>query len=229
MLFLVVDDDDYAAIVTETLRRDSHEVVIAGSSTSAIQFAQRRLPDMAIIDVMLPDGSGLEVGKELRSLRGNLPIIYLSGLNGVTDICAGFDAGADDYIVKPFHPSEFIRRVRAVAKRANGKASTASDAKPSEAQPNGLEMERATKSVFFHGRDAQCSPIEFDILQHLVDYPGEVLTHEFLNEQVWGYSSMDSGTLLKGHVSALRRKFRVLGQPNLIRTVRGVGYALNLS
>lgn len=229
MLVLVAEADvDYAEIVAESLRRDSHRVVIAGSASGARRFVERGFPDMAIVSAELPDGSGLDIVRELREESAGLPIIMLSAHDRCDDIVAGFESGADDYIGKPFHPREFVARVRAVIRRAGVRPSSASA--PAEQRGiggEGLEFDHDNSAVYLDGVNLNCTRLEFDILKELAAVPGQVLSHAFLNERIWEYSNMQDGTLLKGHISALRRKLKQAGSSGtMIRTVHGVGYSL---
>ena len=230
MLILVAEDDeDYAEIIAETLRRDSHEVVIAGSVDGALRFAKQGGPDLAVLDIMLPDGSGLEVGRTLRDERPELPIIFLSSLDRTADVVAGFGAGADDYVTKPFHPSEFLARVRAVQRRSATPAATEEPQhSPSKIRARGLEFDEENQSAYLNGTNLNCTRLEFDILREMAAVPGQVLSHSFLNDRIWNYPNMKDGTLLKGHISSIRRKLRKAGgEEEMIRTVHGVGYAFN--
>ena len=231
MLILVAEDDeDYAEIIAETLRRDSHEVVIAGSVDGALRFAKQGQPDLAVLDILLPDGSGLDVGRTLREERPDLPIVFLSSLDRTSDIVAGFGAGADDYVTKPFHPSEFLARVRAVERRYQSSVSDEPRRAPVKIQAAGLEFDDDNQSAYLDGTNLNCTRLEFEILREMASVPGQVLSHAFLNERIWSYPNMKDGTLLKGHISSIRRKLRKAGgDEEMIRTVHGVGYAFNPS
>ena len=228
MLVLVAEADvDYAEIVAESLRRDSHRVVIAGSASGARHFVERGFPDMAIVSAELPDGSGLDIVRELREESVDLPIIMLSAHDRCDDIVAGFESGADDYIAKPFHPREFVARVRAVIRRAGSRASSVPVPEQRNLGGEGLEFDHDNSAVYLDGVNLNCTRLEFDILKELAAVPGQVLSHAFLNERIWDYSNMHDGTLLKGHISALRRKMKQAGAATtMIRTVHGVGYSL---
>ena len=229
MLILVAEDDeDYAEIIAETLRRDSHEVVIAGSVDGALRFAKQGKPDLAVLDVMLPDGSGLDVGRTMRDDRPDLPIIFLSSLDRTSDVIAGFSAGADDYVTKPFHPSEFLARVRAVQRRYWNPRAEEPKHSPSKIRARGLEFDEENQSAYLNGKNLNCTRLEFEILREMATVPGQVLSHTFLNDRIWSYPNMRDGTLLKGHISSIRRKLRKAGgDEEMIRTVHGVGYAFN--
>jgi DNA-binding response OmpR family regulator len=227
MRIIVVEDDaDYAEIIADSLRFDAHEVVVAEGAESALRLATRTEPDLAIVDVMLPDGSGLDVAQTLTSEEPAVPVIMLSSLDRSQDVVAGFAHGADDYIRKPFHPSELIARVRAAARRkALGTSGAGSGMR--QIQGRGLELDVERQLAYSEGAELGCTQLEFQILLELTRAPGQVLTYAYLNERVWHYTHMRDGSLLKGHISSLRRKLREAGgDPSTIRTVQGVGYSL---
>ena len=226
MLVLVVEDDpDYADIITQTLKRESHEVVAVDSVEGARRFTTHKTPDLIVLDVMLPDGTGLEVCRELRQGASTPPVIFLSSLDRSSDVIAGLNEGADDYVTKPFHPGELLARVRAVVRRAG--AGAAEKEEPAPVVEPGLYVDVANQAAYYDGTNLNCTRLEIEILAQLAAYSGQPLSHEFLSEQVWGYKNVHDATLLKGHLSSIRRKLRDAGgDPELIRTVHGVGYAL---
>ena len=226
MLVLVVEDDeDYAEIISQTLRRDSHDVVITGSASGAVRFATQKPPAMAVLDVVLPDGSGLDLCRRLRESQPGLPVIFLSSLDRASDVVAGLNSGGDDYMTKPFHPSELLARVRAVARRTTP-GEVQERAAPPRIRALGLELDPANQAAYLNGINLNCTRLEFEILCQMVKYPGQVLGHAFLSEQVWGYKNVNDATLLKGHVSSLRAKIRAAGgNEEAIHTVHGVGYS----
>lgn len=228
MLIMVVEDDeDYAEMVSEVLRRESHEVVCAGTARAALHFAERKRPDLAMLDVMLADGTGtgIDVCRELRMAQPDVPIIFLSCLNRTSDVLAGLAIGADDYISKPFHPSELVARVRAVARRAYPDA-TPPRSVSKKLSVMGLELDVSNQTAAWNGAHLQLTKTEFELLVELVKYPGQVLSHAFLTEQVWGYTNVDDAGLVKNHISSIRRKLRFGGgDGRMIRTLHGIGYS----
>ncbi len=228
MLSLVVEDDpDYAEIIAHTLRRESHEVVIVGSARAALQFAERKPPRLAILDVVLPDGSGLDICRQLQKNNRDLRVIFLSSLNRSSDVITGLNGGGDDYLTKPFHPSELIARVRSVLRRTDGSAPPLKRTRE-KIQANGLELDLANASAYLGGINLHCTRLEVDILSELVRYPGQALSHAFLTEEIWGYQNVNDATLLKGHISSIRKKLRDAGgNEDLIRTVHGIGYSFS--
>jgi DNA-binding response OmpR family regulator len=226
MLVLLVEDDvDYAEIIAHTLRRDGHEIVTADSVKGAAKFTERKRPDLAILDVMLPDGSGLDFCKTLRTADPGLPVLFLSSLDRTADVIAGLNAGGDDYLTKPFHPSELLARVRALIRRVTPDAPAPSPA-AEVLQASGLTVDLTNQEAAFEGVSLSCTPIEVEILAQLIRYPGQALSHAFLTEKIWGYKNVSDATLLKGHVSSIRKKLKDAGGPeDFVRTVHGVGYS----
>ncbi len=225
MLVLLIEDDaDYAGIIAETARFDGHHVVVVGTIDGARRFIGRETPDFAIVDVMLPDGSGLELAAGMRQRFPRLPVLMLSSLDGLNDITGGLDAGADDYVTKPFHPSELRSRIRALARRATSDAPASVQAGVEESST--LDFDWSTSSVSYRGRDVGCTELEARILAEFVRVPDQVLPYAYLNQRVWKYPNLPDATLLKGHISAIRRKLRLAGCPGEpIRTISRVGYA----
>ncbi len=226
MLVLVVEDDeDYAEIISQTLKRDSHDVVVTGTFGGAMRFAGQKPPELAVLDVILPDGSGLDLCRRLRDAQPSLPVVFLSSLDRSADIVAGLNSGGDDYVTKPFHPAELLARVRAVSRRSHREV-TEERAAPSRIRALGLELDVANQAAYLDGINLNCTRLEFEILCQMVRYPGQVLSHSFLSEQVWGYKNVNDATLLKGHVSSLRHKMKNAGgNDEMIHTVHGVGYS----
>jgi DNA-binding response OmpR family regulator len=177
------------------------------------------------LDLVLPDGNGLDLCASLRERIPELPVLLLSSLDRSADVVAGLNAGGDDYLVKPFHPGELCARTRALLRRAN--SGSVSWHAPAEVMTvEGLEVDVTNHHARFNGTALNCTPIEVDILGQMARYPGQALSHAFLTEKVWGYTNIVDATLLKGHVSSIRRKIReVGGDEEMIRTVHGVGYS----
>lgn len=226
MLILVVEDDpDYAEVVAHTMKREGHSPVLTDTVKGALRFAEQKPPELAILDVMLPDGTGLELCAALRGIDSSLPVLFLSSLDRTTDVIAGLNAGADDYLTKPFHPGELVARVRALIRRTSGSVPS-EPGQPDKVTANGIELDLTNHIAWYEGQNLNCTPIEVEILAQLARYPGQALSHGFLTEKVWGYKNVDDAALLKGHVSSIRRKLRDAGgHDELVRTVHGVGYS----
>jgi two-component system response regulator RegX3 len=195
--------------------------VIAGTAAEALELADSQPPHLVLLDLMLPDGSGLDVCRELRS-RSSVPIIMLTARGEETDRVVGLEVGADDYVVKPFSARELIARIRAVLRRT----ATAPAASAEEVLELGdVRIDRARRSASLAGEQLELSRKEFDLLQLLVDNAGTVVTRERLIDEVWDTNWFGSTKTLDVHVSALRKKLGDdPGTPRYIHTVRGVGF-----
>lgn len=220
---LLEDDPDYADLIKHTLERAGHQVVTFDRVAPAIAFAERKAPALAILDVMLPDGSGIDTCQRLRVRFPELPILFLSSLDRSVDICTGLDSGGDDYLTKPFYPQELLARIKALLRRRG--IATSSGGAPVAEDNSGLVINKDAGIVTYNGRTVHCTSIETAILAELVAQPGQPLSHAFLAERVWGYSAVRDATLLKGHISSIRQKLRDAGAPaRLVTTLHGVGY-----
>jgi two-component system OmpR family response regulator len=224
LVLLIEDDADYAGIIAETARFDGHHVVVVGTEDGARRFLGRETPDLVIVDVMLPDGSGHDLAAYVRQELPRVPVLMLSALDGLNDITTGLDSGADDYVTKPFHPSELRSRIRALGRRV---AIAAVESAPAESAPAAsLDFDLNAGAVRYRGRDLGCTELEARILAEFVRVPDQVLPYAYLNQRVWKYPNLPDATLLKGHISAIRRKLRRAGCPGEpIRTISRVGYA----
>lgn len=224
MRILVVDDD---RAVRESLRRslqfNGYQVELAADGQQALDWLVDQRPDAMVLDVMMPRVDGLEVARRLRSTGDDLPILVLTARDAVSDRVAGLDAGADDYLPKPFALEELLARVRALLRRA----STPEHGERSEALRFGdLELDPGTREVRRGERPISLTRTEFALLELLMGHPKQVLTRSRLLEDVWGYDFPTSGNALEVYVGYLRRKTESDGEPRLIHTVRGVGYVL---
>lgn len=224
MRILVVDDD---RAVRESLRRslqfNGYQVELAADGQQALDWLVDQRPDAMVLDVMMPRVDGLEVARRLRSTGDDLPILVLTARDAVSDRVAGLDAGADDYLPKPFALEELLARVRALLRRA----SPPEHGERSEALRFGdLELDPGTREVRRGERPISLTRTEFALLELLMGHPKQVLTRSRLLEDVWGYDFPTSGNALEVYVGYLRRKTESDGEPRLIHTVRGVGYVL---
>jgi two-component system response regulator RegX3 len=220
-VLLVEDEESITAPLSEALAREGFEPVIAGTAAEALELASERSPDLILLDLMLPDGSGLDVCRELRS-RSAVPIIMVTARGEELDRVVGLEVGADDYVVKPFSAREVIARIRAVLRRT----ATAAAPPPAEVVELGdLRVDGARRSASLAGEPLELSRKEFDLLRLLVESAGAVVTRERLIDEVWDTNWFGSTKTLDVHVSALRKK---LGDdpttPRYIHTVRGVGF-----
>jgi two-component system, OmpR family, response regulator RegX3 len=220
-ILLVEDEESITAPLSEALSREGFEPVIAGTAAEALELASSRAPDLVLLDLGLPDGSGLDVCRELRS-RSTVPIIMVTARGEETDRVVGLEVGADDYVVKPFSAREVVARIRAVLRRTAAPPPTPL----SEVVELGeVRVDRARRSASFAGEPLELSRKEFDLLQLLVDNAGTVVKRERLIDEVWDTNWFGSTKTLDVHVSALRKKLGDdPGAPRYIHTVRGVGF-----
>lgn len=226
MKILVVDDDP---AVRESLRRslifNGYAVVLAADGEEALDKVQSERPDMAILDVMMPKLDGLEVCRKLRSQGDDIPILLLTARDSVSERVAGLDAGADDYLTKPFALEELLARTRSLVRRAARPAAV--DTQQTEILKfEDLELDPATRDVTRGSRQISLTRTEFALLELLLRNPRKVLSRTTILEDVWGYDFPTSGNALEVYIGYLRRKTEADGEPRLIQTVRGVGYVL---
>ncbi|MDJ0360426.1 response regulator transcription factor [Rhodococcus sp. H29-C3] len=223
MRILVVDDD---RAVRDSLRRsltfNGYTVDIAVDGLDALEKIAAERPDALVLDVMMPRLDGLEVCRRLRSVGDDLPILVLTARDSVSERVAGLDAGADDYLPKPFALEELLARLRALLRR------TAMDADgESEAMEFAdLSLDPVTREVTRGERSISLTRTEFSLMEMLIMNPRRVLTRSRILEEVWGYDFPTSGNALEVYVGYLRRKTEAEGETRLIHTVRGVGYVL---
>jgi two-component system response regulator MprA len=223
MRILVVDDD---RAVRESLRRslafNGYTIETAGDGVEALEKIAADRPDAVVLDVMMPRLDGLEVCRRLRSIGDDLPILVLTARDSVSERVAGLDAGADDYLPKPFALEELLARLRALMRRATADTSGDSEVMVFE----DLSMDPATREVTRGTRSISLTRTEFALLEMLMANPRRVLTRSRILEEVWGYDFPTSGNALEVYVGYLRRKTEADGESRLIHTVRGVGYVL---
>jgi two-component system response regulator MprA len=218
----IVDDDPaIRSALGRALRMENYEVELFEDGTSALRAIQLRAPDAIVLDLQLPDLDGLEICRRIRRAGDATPILMLTARNAINDRVEGLDAGADDYLVKPFDLAELLARLRALLRRR-----TFVDGEESLLRFDDLTLNPQTREVFRGSRRIELTRIEFDLLELLLNHPRQVLTREQILDLVWGYN-FDSGTnSLAVYVGYLRRKLEEAGEPRLLHTVRGVGYSL---
>jgi len=217
---LVVDDEPQLRRALErALKLEGYEVELASDGDEALGSLASRPTDAIVLDVLMPKRDGLEVARELRARGDRTPILMLTARDAVQDRVDGLDAGADDYVVKPFALEELLARVRALLRRTNGEAGE-------RLVYADLTLDPATREVERGGRQVQLTKTEFALLEHLMRHPRLVLTRSQLFEAVWGYDFGPRSNSLEVYIGYLRRKTEEGGEPRLIQTVRGVGYSL---
>jgi two-component system, OmpR family, response regulator MprA len=220
---LIADDDQAVRDSLErTLRFEGYAVDIAADGVDALARAADTPPDLFVLDVTMPTMGGLEACRQLRAAGDRTPILMLTARDGISDRVAGLDAGADDYLVKPFALQELLARVRALLRRV---ATDAPDA--AETMRLGdLTLDLGTRTVRRGAVLLDLTRTEFSLLQALLERPGQVMTRGQLFERVWGYDLDRSSNSLDVYIGYLRRKLEPAGAPKLVHTIRGVGFVL---
>ena len=216
---MVEDEESITEPLAEALDREGFDTQVAGTVREALDLTQQELPDLVLLDVMLPDGSGYDVCRRLRE-RSRVPIIMLTARGEETDRIVGLELGADDYVVKPFSAREVAARIRAVLRRTDASVEREG---PLEVGPLQLDPDR--RSARLDGDELELTRKEFELLELLMREAGNVVSRERLIDEVWDVNWFGSTKTLDVHVSSLRRK---LGDdsadPRFIHTVRGVGF-----
>ena len=219
---LVVDDElTILELLSESLRFAGFHVVSAASGTEAVRAAARDRPDLVLLDVMLPDGDGFEVLRQIRARGPRVPVIFLSARGAVHDRVAGLTLGGDDYIAKPFSLDEVLARIQAVLRRAGGQEAGA------RLVVGDLMLDADRHEVRRAGQEIALTPTEFKLLRYLMVNAGRVLSKAQILDHVWDCGSSGDGNVVEPCVSYLRRKVDD-GGPQLIHTIRGMGYVLRV-
>lgn len=220
MEILVAEDDArMASLLERGLSAEGHRVFVASDGRQALEFAGVRSYDVIVLDVLMPFLSGIEVAKRLRDGNNKTPILMLTARDSPKDAVQGLDAGADDYLTKPFAFDEFLARLRAVSRRGP----IAKDVRLSVAD---LALDPASRDVLRGDRRIDLTRREFQVLELLMRRAGRVVTRDSLIEIVWGGDSDVQSNTVDAFVSALRRKLEVGEEPRLIHTARGVGFSI---
>lgn len=216
---LVVDDDSrVAAALRRALAYEGYQVDVAGDGRRAIDVARERLPDLIVLDVMLPELDGIEVCQRLRA-GSDVPILMLTARDAVADRVTGLDSGADDYLVKPFANEELLARVRTLLRRSPPRLAEV-------LRVADLVMEVGPHEVRRGERRVELTALEFQLLEHFMRNERLVLTRSQIRDAVWGVET--ASNVVDVYVGYLRQKLEAGGEPRLIQTVRGVGYVLRV-
>ena len=214
-ILVVEDEPAIAESVAYALGRDGFSVTLAASVSDAAALAES--VDLVVLDLMLPDGSGFDLITRWRKTK-HIPVIVLSSRDGEADRVVALEAGADDYVTKPFSPREVVARVRAVLRRSHAEQGLI-------AAPSPLSVDAATRRARANGSSLELTRVEFDVLACLLEQPGRVYSRSVLISRVWGDGFAITDRTIDSHVKALRKKVAEAGaEPGLIETVRGVGY-----
>jgi DNA-binding response OmpR family regulator len=214
LILLAEDDEGIRVPLVRALEREGHEVEAVETGTDAIAIGAEGDHELLVLDIGLPGVDGLEVCRRVRDLRPSVPIVFLTAQDGEMDAVSGLDAGADDYITKPFRLAELLARVRSQLRRASGEQLQAAD----------VRIDVAARRAWQGERELELSPKEFDLLALLVREAGRVVTREQIMSEVWDENWFGSTKTLDMHVSWLRRKLgEDAADPQRLVTVRGVG------
>jgi len=219
---LVVDDEPALRdSLDRALRAEGYDVETAPDGLVALERLDAREPDAVVLDVLMPGLDGLETMRRLRAAGSRVPILMLTARDSVGDRVAGLDAGADDYVIKPFALEELLARLRALLRRGAGAETGGEQLRFAD-----LELDTGTRDVRRGGRAIELTRTEFALLELFLRNPRQVLPRPLLFDRVWGYDFGPTSNTLEVYVGYLRRKTENGGEPRLIQTVRGVGYAL---
>lgn len=218
-ILLVEDEEKLARFIELELGYEGYDVTVAHDGLTGLMSARDVQPDLMILDWMLPGLSGVEICRRLRSTGNQVPVILLTAKDDVSDRVAGLDAGADDYMVKPFSIEELLARVRAHLRRIQS-----DDADVLRFED--LSLDRKTREVYRGDRAIELTAKEFDLLEYLIIHPRQVITRDRILEQVWGYDFMGDSNIIEVYIRYLRLKLEANHEKRLIQTVRGVGYVL---
>jgi two-component system response regulator MprA len=221
MRVLVVDDD---RAVRDALRRvltlDGYDVQSAEGGAEAIEAVVQAVPDAVVLDIGMPGIDGLEVCERLRLLGNRVPILMLTARVEISDRVAGLDAGADDYLIKPFDVNELKARLRALLRRSGPEGD------PDELSFAEVKLDRALHGASVGEQFAELTRTEYQLLELFMRNPRQVLPHSMIYDRVWGYDFGPASNALRVYVGYLRRKLQELGARDLLHTVRGVGYVM---
>lgn len=220
-ILLVEDERRLAAAVRRVLEEEGHVVDVVYDGEDGLYQALVEEYDAIILDVMLPGKDGFSVARELRAKGRTTPILMLTARDAIPDRVAGLDAGADDYLVKPFALSELLARLRALDRRARMSAS-----EPHVLRVGDLELDLRAREARRQGRRIELTAKEFALLEALMRHPGQVLTRSQLLDMVWHYDAAIESNIVDTYIHYLRTKVDKDFEPKLIRTVRGAGYAI---
>jgi two-component system, OmpR family, response regulator MprA len=222
MLVLVADDDrGVREALDRALRVAGFETDLAADGLQALAAIGRRPPDAVVLDVMMPAMDGLAVCRRLRTTGDRTPVLLLTARDAVRDRVHGLEAGADDYLPKPFDLDELLARLRALIRR-----SLWTDPAEDVLRAAGVALDLRAYEVRRDGRELELTRTEFRLLELFLRHPGQVLTRELISERIWSYQFGGTSNPLEVYVGYLRRKLEAGGEPRVIQTVRGVGYVL---
>jgi len=218
-ILIVEEDPKLSKFWEQELKYEGYEVTVCHDGVRGLKTAQESSPDVILVDGVLPRMSGLEVCRRLRLTGHKVPIILLTTKDEISDRVAGLDAGADDYIVKPFAMEELLARLK-----ANFRITSEED--PDQLHFLDLSLNRRTREIKRGDRNIELTATEYDLLEYLISHPRQVLSRDDILSKVWGYDFGGDSNIIEVYVRYLRLKLEANKEKRLIQTVRGVGYVL---
>jgi two-component system, OmpR family, response regulator MprA len=218
LILIVEDNEAIVKMMQRTLIYEGYKVDTALDGETGLELAESNHPDLVVLDLMLPGIDGLEVCQRLRA-KGNVPILMLTAKDTIQDRVLGLDAGADDYLVKPFELEELMARIRALLRRTQTDRATMLTFED-------LTLDTSTRQAFRNDRTIDLTAKEYDLLELFLRHPHQVLTRELIFDRVWGYDFGGESNVLDVYIRYLRQKLEDKEEARLIHTVRGVGYVL---
>lgn len=217
-ILIIEDDEGIVKLLKKALIYEGYQVDAAFDGETGLVMARDHYPDLVILDWMLPGLDGLEVCQRLRT-GGGVPILMVTAKDSVGDRIMGLDAGADDYVIKPFELDELLARVRALLRR------TQPERTPTLSFAD-LTLDTSTRQAIRRGRTISLTAKQYDLLELFLRHPRQVLTREMIYDRVWGYDFGGESNVLDVYIRYLRQRLELDGEPRLLHTVRGVGYVL---
>ncbi|MEL7078391.1 MAG: response regulator transcription factor [Cyanobacteria bacterium J06555_3] len=222
-ILMVEDEVEIAHAVKAELDYEGYEVSLAHDGLTGLATARQSEFDLILLDWMLPGLTGLEICRRLRQTANSVPIIFLTAQDEISERVNGLDAGANDYLTKPFSIDELLARVRSALRRARNDKQTKNK---HLLRYGDIKLNLLTREVYRGDRQIDLTAKEFDILQYLIANAQQVLSRQQILERVWDYDFVESDRLVEVHIRHLRQKLEAQQEPRLIQTVRGIGYVL---
>ena len=218
-ILLVEDDPKLSQFIASELSLEGYQVTVATNGLDGLTIARDTQPDLVILDWMLPEISGLDVCTRLRKTGVQVPIIMLTAKDEISDRVTGLNAGADDYLIKPFSIEELLARIKARMRRMYPEVADL-------IQFEDLTLSHASREVYRTGQKIELTAKEFDLLEFMMRHPQQVLSRDQILESVWGYDFMGESNIIEVYIRALRIKLEISNSKRILHTVRGVGYVL---
>jgi len=224
-ILVVEDDPSISSMLRRGLSLEGYDVHVEATGAGGIEAFFNQEPAVVILDIMLPGTSGIEVCRTLRAAGSDVPILMLTARDEIQDRVAGLDAGADDYLVKPFAFPELVARIRALLRRHERDLQPA-DQESEVLHVGDLRLDTGSRFAYRVERQIELTTREFDLLQLFMRNPNQVLSRDTIMDRVWGYDFPGESNVLEVYISSLRRHLEANGEPRILATVRGAGYAL---